>query len=80
MDGGLGFADFLMSMPCLVIAPGFGWKIKFGRTPVCLNLGFRSESFVPLGDNKLKYQTSDDELGEFRPFNIGMRLDLGFSF
>ncbi|MDR0599286.1 MAG: hypothetical protein LBG84_04295 [Treponema sp.] len=80
LDAGLGLGDFLMSMPCLVITPGLGWKITFGKSPVSLNIGIRGEFYAPLGDSVLRYENTDGEWVDLWPFNLGGRVGLGVSF
>jgi hypothetical protein len=78
VDAGLGFSDYLMSMPCLVVTPGLGWRFKFGESGVNLNLILRQEYFFPLGDNLFE---GTDESQDLKPVNLlGLRLCLGFSF
>jgi hypothetical protein len=78
VDAGIGFSDYLMSMPCLVVTPGFGWRINFGESGVNLNFILRQEYFFPLGDNLFEGTNENPDLN---PSNLfGIKLCLGYSF
>lgn len=79
LDAGLGYSDYLSSMPTFLIAPGIGWRFDLGEPGgLVLMFSTRAEIFMPLGDNFFKYSDQDAEL---TPVNIfASRIGLGFRF
>ena len=78
LDLGVGYSNYLLSMNTLLIAPGMGWRIDFGKPGgFIMNIGLRAEIFVPLGDSIL----ITDEGDNLSPFNyLALRIGFGYRF
>ena len=78
-DLGVGYSNYLSSMQALFIAPGIGWMFDEGEPGgFVLNLGFRTEIFVPLNGFVMR---SEDGRNVLVPVNLlTMRIGLGYRF
>ena len=78
VDLGLGYSYYLSSMHTFLIAPGLGWMFDFGEPGgFVVNIGFRTEIFVPVGDSIIKR----DDGTNLNPVNfLTFRLGLGYRF
>ena len=78
VDLGLGYANYLSSMDTFLIAPGLGWLFDFGEPGgFVVNIGLRTEFFIPFGDSIIKKDNGDDLI----PVNyLTFRLGLGYRF
>ena len=77
LDLGVGYSYYLSTMHTLLVTPGLGWRIDFGEPGgFIMNIGLRSEIFIPLGDSIIK----TDDFKNLTPFNFGFRLGFGYRF
>ena len=75
---GLGYSYYLLTVHTLLVAPGLGWRIDFGRPGgFIMNIGLRAEIFNPIGDSFWE----NSEGNSFRPVNfLAFRLGFGYRF
>ena len=78
LDFGGGYSYYMLTMHCAAITSGLGWRFLLGSSEsFVLNLGIRTEIFVPIGKNIFE---DSDRNARLTPVHIGPHLSLGGAF